>query len=350
MVRWITIILSVSGLAIGVWAVATADEKPVKLPLARPASVNPYLRGVASLGIVEPADRNVAVVAPEAGLVTEVLVKVGDRVKAGDPLFLLDARRLRADLVRAEASVVAAQADVDRWHAFPRVEDVPPLQAAVARAEALAKDRADLMSLTRDAVAKGSGSERDLTATQFAMEAAKAEVDRAKAELAKMNAGGWLPDLKVSEAALKQRQAEVEALHLLIDRLTVRAPRTGTVLRREIEPGGYASIDSKSPSLIIGDLEHLAVRAQVDEEDIALVRAEAKATCRTRGSVVIEAPLKFMRIEPYARPKVDITGANQERVDTRVIDVVFELQAATSVTLYPGQAVDVFIEATPAQP
>ncbi|MFA6045269.1 MAG: HlyD family efflux transporter periplasmic adaptor subunit [Phycisphaerales bacterium] len=345
MVRWITIVLSVTGLAIGVWAVATADEKPVKIPLARPASVNPYLNGVASLGIVEPADRNVAAVAPEPGLITEVFVHVGDHVKEGDPLFRLDTRRLEADLVRADAAVVAAQADVDRWHALPRVEDVPPLEAAVARAEALAKDREDLMNLTRAAVAKGSGSDRDLTATQFAMEAAKAELDRAKAELAKMQAGGWQPDLKIAEAALRQRQAEVSAFKLLIDRLTVRASRAGTVLRREVEPGEFASTDANRASIILGDLDHLAVRAQVDEEDIALVSADARATCRTRGSVVVETPLKFLRIEPYARPKVDITGANLERVDTRVIDVVFELQGPLQVPLYPGQAVDVFIEA-----
>lgn len=345
MVRWIPIVLSVTGLAIGVWAVATADEKPVHIPLARPASVNPYLNGVASLGIVEPADRNVAAVAPEPGLVTEVLVHVGDRVTAGDPLFRLDTRRLDADLVRADAAVVAAQADIDRWRALPRAEDIPPLEAAVARAEALAKDREDLMNLTRAAVAKGSGSDRDLTATHFAMEAAKAEWDRAKAELAKMKAGGWQPDLRIAEAALKQRQAEVSALHLLIDRLTVRASRAGTVLRRAIEPGEYAGTDANRAPIILGDLDHLAVRAQVNEEDIALVKPDARATCRTRGSVVVEAPLKFLRIEPFARPKVDITGANLERVDTRVIDVVFEIAGPMSVPLYPGQAVDVFIDA-----
>lgn len=345
MVRWVTIILSVSGLAIGVWAVATADEKPVHLPLARPASVNPYASGVAALGIIEPVERNVGAVAPQAGLVTQVLVHVGDRVKEGDPLFRLDTRELQAQLIRAKAAVVAAQADIDRWHALPRAEDVPPLQAALDRAQALLKDRVDVMNLTRDAVAKGSGNERDLSATQFAVDAAKAEVDRAAAELAKMRAGGWQPDLAIAQAALAQRQAEVEALNLLIDRLTVRASRAGTVLRREIEPGEYANTDANNPSIIIGDLDHLAVRAQVDEEDIALVKPDAPATCRTRGSVVAETPLKFLRIEPYARAKIQITGANLERVDTRVIDVVYELQGPLPVPLYPGQAVDVFVKA-----
>jgi multidrug efflux pump subunit AcrA (membrane-fusion protein) len=348
MTRWLTIVLSLIGLAIGVWAVTTADEKPPVLPLARPASVNPFATGVAALGIIEPADRDVGVVAPESGLVVEVLVGVGDRVEAGTALFRLDSRRLEADLLRARSAVDQAQREIDRWRALPRAEDLPPLRAAVARAEATLKDREELLKLTREAAAKGSGTEREVSANEFGVLAARADVERAKGELAKVESGGWEPDLKVAEAALAAKRAEVEALTLLIERLTVRAPRGGTVLRREIEAGEHASTDRRSPSMIVGDLSHLGVRAQVDEEDIGLVTPGARALARTRGAVVIEVPLRLVRIEPYARPKSDLTGANLERVDTRVSDVGFERapeagKAAPRVV--PGQAVDVFIEA-----
>ncbi|GJQ28862.1 MAG: hypothetical protein HBSAPP03_07460 [Phycisphaerae bacterium] len=346
MARWITIILSVVGLAVGVYAVSTADTPPVSLPLARPAAVNPYARGVSALGLVEPTGRDVGVVAPEPGLVVGVHAGVGDRVKKGDALFELDSRALRAELLRAEAAVALAQAEIDRWHALPRTEDVPPLEAAVARARALLKDREENLKATQDAAARGGGNEREVSSATFAVEAARAEAARAEADLAKVKAGGWRPDLAVAEAALAQRRAEVEALKVLMDRLVVRSPRDGVVLRREIEAGEYAGTDRRTPAMIVGDLAKLSVRAQVDEEDIALVTARSRAVARTRGAASAEVRLKLTRIEPYARPKRDLAGDNLERVDTRVIDVVFEVEGEVATPLYPGQAVDVFIEAT----
>ena len=93
-------------------------------------------------------------------------------------------------------------------------------------------------------------------------------------------AGGQ--DLAVAEANLARSKAEVESLNILMDRMTVRAPRDGTVLRRQIEPGEYAASDPARPALIIGDLSDLNIRAQVDEEDIGLVTAEGKAVAQLR--------------------------------------------------------------------
>ena len=121
MIRWATIILSVAGLCVGVWAVVLGNEKPPQVPLARPPSVNPFAMGVASLGIVEPAGKNVSVVAPEAALVMEVYADVNDRVEGGTPLFKLDGRRLEADLILAPARQVAG--------ARPRSPDGTPCPA-----------------------------------------------------------------------------------------------------------------------------------------------------------------------------------------------------------------------------
>lgn len=351
MLRWATILLSALGLAVGVWAVSTAHEPPVNLPLDRPASVNPFATGVAALGLVEPAGKDVGVYPPEPALVTAVLADVGDRVEKDQPLLQLDARLLRADLLRAKAAVEAAQAEIDRWHALPRAEDLPPLEAAVARAESVVKDREDVAARIREAVGKGSGNEREVVASRLALDTAQAELARARADLAKARAGGWTADLHVASALLAQKQAEVAALDLLIERMTVRAPRAGVVLRRSVEPGEFASPTRATPLLILGDLSNLAVRAQIDEEDIALVRRDSRAVARTRGAVVRDVPLRLVRIEPYARPKSDLLGTNAERVDTRVIDVLFEVTAAEGTALYPGQALDVFIDSgTGARP
>lgn len=357
MLRWFTILLSVVGLFVAIYAVASAQEKAVPPPLARPASINPYASGVAALAIVEPAGRDVGVVAPEPALVTKVHVDVGDSVTQGQPLFELDNRTLQADLLRAQAAVAAAESEIQRWHALPRAEDRPPLAAAVARATALLEDSEDRLRLEEDAAKRGATNPRDVSIARFARDAARAELARAQADLAKLDAGGWKPDLDIAVAQRDARKAEVDAIRVLMDRMVVRAPREGMILRRAIEPGEYATTSSSQPAMILGDLRQLRVRAQVDEEDIALVAqlngagegASSRAIARRRGGVQTEFPLRFVRIEPFARPKSDLIGSNVERVDTRVVDVLFEVlapaadQPGANVPLIPGQAVDVFI-------
>ncbi len=348
MARWITFALSLIGLAVGIWAVSTSKQKAPEIPLAREASVNPYAHGVAALGLIEPAGREVSVVAPEPGLVMDVFVEVGDHVEAGQPLFRLDSRRLEADLIRAQAGLEAGKAEVARWHALPRAEDLPPLEAAVTRAQAMVQDREDNLNRTDEALKKNAASTRDLSAAQFSLEAARADLIKAQADLAKARAGGWGPDLAIAQAMLTAQQQELAALRLLVDRLTVRAPRAGVVLRRDVEPGEFANGEmgrGSLGSLVIGDLSHLMVRAQVDEEDIALVTPDAQALARTRGAAPKELSLRLVRIEPYARGKTDLLGTNTERVDTRIIDVVFEIVGDAPPGVYPGVSVDVFIKA-----
>ena len=353
MVRWISILLAIVGLGVGYLAVRHSRENPPDLPLARPASVNPFERGVAALGIVEPESRTIDIVAPEPGLVVEVGVDVGDHVKKEQVLFKLDSRVIESQLTRARAAVPVGEAEIARWHALPRKEDLPPLEASVNAARAILADREELLKMNEAAAEGKASNARELSAQRFAVQIARAELAKVQAELAKATAGGWEPDRVVAEAELAKYKAEVAALELLLDRLSVRSPRDAVVLRRSIEPGEFAPADPKQASLILGDLDHLRVRAQVDEEDLALVSARAKAIARTRGAEPRTFNLRFVRIEPYARPKSDLFGTTVERVDTRVVDVLYEIEPEASApapahapgAIVPGQALDVFIEA-----
>jgi multidrug efflux pump subunit AcrA (membrane-fusion protein) len=353
MLRWISIAVAVMGLSLGVYAVATTRQEVPEVPLARQPSVNPFGRGISALGIVEPLEKTISVAVPEAGLVMEVFVKVGDRVEAGTPLLRLDGRTIEAELIRARAAVAVGESEIARWNALPRKEDVPPLEAVVAAAEARLADIEERSTKTQDAGERGAATEREVSRAAFEVRQARAELEQAKDELERVRAGGWEPDLAITKAQVQAARAQVESLQVLIDRLTVKATRGGTVLRRDVEPGEYAAAGGNARALLIlGDLSALAVRAQVDEEDIALLnwvggeprRPAPKAVARTRGAVVREIPATLKRIEPFARPKSDLFGTNVERVDTRVIDVVLVLEPSPEHAIYPGQALDVFID------
>ena len=64
-----------------------------------------------------------------------------------------------------------------------------------------------------------------------------------------------------------------------------------------------------------------------------------------RGNAELKAPLRFVRFEPYVVPKRSLTGDSTERVDTRVLQVIYSVEREDA-QLFVGQQLDVFIDAT----
>lgn len=347
MIKWATILLASAGLAIGIYTAATATLQAPNVPLVGDPSVNPFPQGFAATGIVEAASRNIQLAAPEGAIVTQIYVQVGQRVAANDPLFELDARPLQADLLRARAARDSARASLARTQAQPRPESIPPLEAAVASAQAEVHNLESQVALWESVSDPRAVSQDDLSQRRFALLAARGQLAQAQANLTLTRAGAWGPDLDIARAQLAQAEADVQSTQILIDRRTVRAPIDGTILKRNIEPGQFAPAAAGSSAITLGDLSKLHIRAQVDEEDLPLLHPGARATARIRGQKNITTPLTMVRIEPLAQPKGQLSGATTERVDTRVLEVVFEVQNATGLPLYPGQLVDVFIDGAP---
>lgn len=344
MIKWATILLAAAGLTVGVYTAATASREAPRVPLAGEPSVNPFARGIAATGVVEAASRNILIAAPEGGIATRVFVEVGQQVKAGEALFELDPRPLEADLVRARAAREAARAEVARLESQPRAESIPPLRAAVGAAEAEAQDLAAQVARWESVSDPRAVSQDELNQRRFALRAAQARLEQARANLSLAEAGAWEPDLAVARAELASTEAQIRATEALLERRTVRAPIAATVLKRSIEPGQYAPAAVGSAAVILGDLGSLHIRARVDEEDLPMLRPGAEAVARIRGGLDLSTPLAMLRIEPLAEPKVDLSGSTTERVDTRVLEVVFEVRGGQGLPLYPGQQVDVFIK------
>ena len=75
---------------------------------------------------------------------------------------------------------------------------------------------------------------------------------------------------------------------------------------------------------------------------VARVRPGAAATASVRGRASLKTPLHFEYIEPYVIPKKSLTGESTERVDTRVLQVIYSFKRGT-LPVYVGQQMDVFI-------
>jgi HlyD family secretion protein len=129
-----------------------------------------------------------------------------------------------------------------------------------------------------------------------------------------------------------------------IDRTVVNAPITGEILQCKVRLGEYAQAGQLAqPLILMGATEPLNVRADVDEQDAWRVKAGAPAVASVRGDSAHRYALRFVRFEPYVIPKKNLTGDSTERVDTRVLQVIFALEKNAPV--YAGQQLDVFIDA-----
>lgn len=150
-----------------------------------------------------------------------------------------------------------------------------------------------------------------------------------------------------AEAQLAQARAEVKSIETDWERLTVRAPVDGQVLQLKVHPGEFAPVAATAagepPLILLGSVTPLHVRVDVDENDAWRVRAGATAIGYLRGNKNIKTPLTFVRFEPYVVPKKSLTGDSAERVDTRVLQVIFSFERR-DLPIYVGQQMDVFID------
>lgn len=283
--------LSLAGLIAAVILVRIINAPvPPRMEVRAPAA-NPYENVIAASGIIESTDRNILVGVPQSGLVLKVFVKVSDHVNENEPLFQIDSRELQAELIQQKANVKVAEAQLIRL-----------------------KDQLSRLKSVNDPRAV---SQEDVKTREN--------------------------DVKVAEAQLTSSKALVSKTLQLIERLTVRAPKAGQILQSNIRVGEYISSSAQNPAILLGDIEHLQVRVDIDEQNASRFYKNLNAVAFLKNNTRLSIPLKFERIEPFVIPKKSLTGATDERVDTRVLQVIYSFDKPADYPIFVGQQVDVFI-------
>jgi len=314
MVKRITIFLALAGIvAVTLVVFRLKKPDPTPTPLVEPSRAR-YADSIGARGMVEGVNENVRIAPLLPGLIAEVSVKVGDRVAKGDPLFRQDSRDAVARIANQKAQVAL-------------------LEAKLHEAEVILADRQDSFQRTEKLRNKDVMSEDDRQRKYYALRSAETALATTQA------------DLELARAQLAQ--AEVN-----LDLLTVRAPRDGDILRVDLRAGEYASVpptDMNNPSLLLGETRHLQLRADVDEDSASRVQPGAPAIAYIKGMRSDPIPLRFVRIEPYVTTKKSLTGDSTERVDTRVLQVIYQFDQS-KIPVYVGQQMDVFIEGKGPQP
>ncbi|MEC4747870.1 HlyD family efflux transporter periplasmic adaptor subunit [Methylomicrobium sp. Wu6] len=300
-------VLAAAGFLFGVFQVVSSN-KPVPIaPAAAEPAASPYQTFIAGAGIVEAKSQNISIGSPLAGIVKSVKVKVGDRVRLGDTLFFVDDRAALADLAVREADLAKAKAAIGEAEAG--LHDAKVLQH-------LADSVTDLRAISTEEL------KRRRNATLIA---------RSK--------------LVSADAQVQQAQAAVKMSLTTLDLLNVKAPVNGEVLQVNVRPGEFAQAGPlATPLMIVGNLDELHIRVDIDENDAWRFRPNSKAVAYLRGNRRFQTDLTLAWVEPFVVPKKSLTGDSTERVDTRVLQALYSFDRK-KLPVFVGQQMDVFIEA-----
>ncbi len=346
--KYVLPVLAVAGVVFSVYTVIQAQQVPPPAqPIVEPPTRPDRITMIAGSGLVEARRENIPIGINIPGVVIDVFVKKGEKVKAGAPLFRTDDRDFKAQLEVRLAELDSARAQLHKLVSAPRPEDIPPARASADEAEARMNDAEAAMARTERLFQRNAIPASDYDKDRYAFLAAKATYAKAKAELERVLAGTWKEDIEVARAAVRLAQSQVESIKISLERLIVRAPMDGEILQLNIRLGQYAAFAWKEPMIVLGDIHRLHVRVNIDENDLPYFTRGAEAIATLKGRPQVRFPLKFVYVEPYVIPKQSLTGYNSERVDTRVLQVIYELPEERSVDVYVGQQMDVYLKATP---
>jgi HlyD family secretion protein len=351
-------IISILGILGGiVGAILSSIATPALAPAFRPAS-SPYSNAIYAEGIVESAQtsgENTNIYPEVAGTVKEIFVSEGQQVDAGQPLLWIDDSIQKATTQQLGSQADAAQALLEELRAQPRRENLEVIEAQVISAEASFKTAQDTLHKTQASYEMDarSVSKDALDGAINAEAVAKANLEVAKKQEELTKAGAWVYDIRNQERQQNALQKAHAASTALLGKYTLRAAQDGIVLSINTIVGNYVSPQGSYDTYTQGALPvitlgsspaSLHVRCYIDEILVPRLPAgsKMKAQMSIRGSDV-KIPLEFVRIQPFVSPKIELSDQRQERVDVRVLPVIFKIEKPANVNLYPGELVDVYI-------
>lgn len=296
--RYLLPAIAVVGALIALGVVFWSQQKTPVVPILYPPAHSPYEHSIAGAGVVETSSLNITVGSPFNEIIARLCVLEGDRVKAGDILFELDTRAFEAARVMAHTRVEAARVDLE--------------------------DKQTQFSFYERLQCKSAVSEQQYQAAYFAM--------------------------KEAQEALCTAQADLQVAMTNIERSIIRSPIDAFILQVNIRPGESAAavpfVSSEATMILLGNVNPLHMRIDIDEYDAWRYQKGARACAFVRGNSSISFPMEFVRVEPYIIPKASFTGDTIERVDTRVLQVLYQFDWG-ELPIYPGQILDIFIEVLP---
>jgi HlyD family secretion protein len=290
-------------------------------------------------GVVEPRSGQIKIAAPVIGRVSEVMVKINDKVAADEPLLRLDDEDAQARVASAQTQAAMRQKARDEKSAG-KAANRRDAEDAVADAEAALLDARNTFDKAARAKRSGSGSDATVTAARTAWTRAQDNLDRERSQLRKIEGQSGTPLPTQLEGQLNVARTELRVAVAELEKLTIRAPATGTVLKVDVKAGEVAGPSSPQPLILLGDLSQLRVRAELDEHNVGKIKVGDAVTVRAEAFRGRTFAGKVAAIAPLIQPaRLNSTGS-RNLTDFSINEVMIDLNEPGPLVV--GMNVDVY--------
>lgn len=295
----------------------------------------------AAPGRVEPRRGETRMMVEVAGRVAAIHAALGDDVEAGDVLVMIDDREVVARLAALRANEQVRRRERDDVAATGKpAQDRRRREDELFDAERLHFDARLALDDAIIARRKSGGPADAVAAARATLIAAEKSVQEAREALVRANAVTGLPAPARLEAAVAAARSDLALVELAVDRHRLRAPVAGRLLELNAKVGEMAAPNQMVPSVVVGDLSGLRLRAEVEERDIAKVRNGQRVQVRSSafpeqtflGTVTTIAP-------SLGAPRLAARGPRKPN-DVEVLEVLIDLDGRPP--LKPGQRVDIY--------
>lgn len=258
-----------------------SDAAPAVAPPARAAAKGEVI--LEAKGYIIPAHQ--ILVSPKvSGMILTLNVEEGKRVEKGAILAVLESTDYAADRDRAKASSRLMRERLRELENGNRPEEIKKTEAELFENEAMLVQLDADFKRTEDLRRRNSVTQQDLEVAESKFLAQKQRVASMRFAHELMKLGPRIERIEVAKAELAQAEADVVKAEWRLGNCTIRAPISGTILKKNAEEGNIVNPIAFNGSFSLcemADLSDLEVDLNIQERDISVV--EAGQRCRIRA-------------------------------------------------------------------
>jgi HlyD family secretion protein len=311
---------------------------------AVPARGDPVSR-ITAPGRVEPVSEEIRVGSQLSGRLREVPVEEGERVQRGQVIAALENADYEARVAAAQAELRLKEAELRRILNGARDQERREAWAGVEEAQAVLEnaraERERRLALFQSGDISRSEAERAERESNVAKSRHQAALERH----ALVDAGAREEDRARAEAGVALARGRLVEAQALLEKTFIRSPVSGVVLRKQRRAGESVSDKNDTPVVTLADDSRLRVRVDVDETDVARIRAGQRAYVTAAAYGDRRFLGRVIRVGQVLGRKNIRTEEPTERVDTKILEALVELDPGQRLPL--GLRVDAFLDVTP---
>lgn len=282
-----------------------------------------------------------------AGRVVEVLVREGDRVKAGDVLARLDLGETALSPERDAKGLASAEAHFNDLKVGSRSAEIAQAEADVADKKAAVELARRDLERQETLLLKKVGTQRDTDTARTTMERAVANAKMASDRLELLREGFRRYQTEQARADVGRAQTVLKQSESVARESEIRAPADGVILHRMAEPG--LLLGTGQPALTMAFANRLYVRTFIPETQLGRVRSGSPAEVTVDSFPGKTFPAKVTEISPDAEFTPKPVDTPLERVNL-VYAAKVDLDAGWNAPLVPGQPADVRVKIAETAP